>query len=132
MRILLGLTFFSIFLTACKEEDVSVYNQWNLMSYVKGPGEVVKNDGFYLKVRFYRDHSFGAVLNTNECTGEFTKGVTNLDVSNITCDSVCCDSLLSIESLNLITDSVDSYNINGNILELEGGHFTKLQFQLAE
>ena len=132
MRILFGLTLISILFIGCKEEDVSIYNQWNLISYVKGPGEVVQNDGFYLKVRFYRDHSFGAILNTNECAGEFTKGVTNLDVSNLTCDSLCCDSTLSTEAINLITDSVDSYNINGNVLELEGGHFTKLQFQLAE
>ena len=42
----------TIFLISCQKGDADISNEWSLTSYVKGPGEMVKNSGFYLKIEF--------------------------------------------------------------------------------
>lgn len=126
--------FIIVFITliSCQKKDVNIYNEWNLSSYVKGPGEIVTNNGFYLKIKLTKDKNFTAFLNTNECYGDFTKGVKNFEITNLYCDTLCCDSNQSIEVLNLIKDSVETYSINRGVLKLEGGLFTKLEFNIVE
>ncbi len=121
-----------ILLTSCQKKDVNIYNEWNLTSYIKGPGEIVINSGFYLKLKITKDKTLTAFLNTNECYGDFTKGVKNFEITNLYCDTLCCDSSLSKEALNLIQDSIETYNINGTTLRLTGGSFTKLEFEIVQ
>lgn len=132
MKLFTFLLFTFALFISCKRENISLYNQWQLTSYIKGPGEIVKNSGFNLKIQFFRDKSFGAYLNTHDCYGEFTKEASKLNVYKLTCDSLSFDSSLTKEALYLIIDSAETYNINGNTLELEGGDFTKIKFQLTD
>ena len=122
----------TIVLISCQKSDVDISNEWRLTSYVKGPGEMVKNSGFYLKIELTKDKNFTAFLNTNECIGNYTNGVKNFEITNLSCDSLCCDSSLSREALHLIMDSVETYAINGNVLKLSGSSFTKLEFNLVQ
>lgn len=122
----------TIFLISCQKGDADISNEWSLTSYVKGPGEMVKNSGFYLKIEFAKDKSLTAFLNTSKCVGEYTNGVKNFKITNLSCDSLCCDSSLSREALNLIMDSVETYTINRNVLRLSGSSFTKLEFNLVQ
>ena len=130
MRLFLFVIIITLF--SCKKNDESLYNEWNLISYVKGPGEVITNSGFRIKINFYQNENFTVKMNTNMCQGNFSAGVREFNVINLSCDTFCCDSNLSVEAINLIKDSVETYNINGKTLKLYGGNFTKLEFTIAE
>ena len=119
-------------LLGCGKEDVSLFNKWQLSSYLKGPGEVVISQNFRLKVEFNKDQTFSCDLNTNSCTGNFEKGAKNFAILSRECTEMCCDSINSIEAYQLLTDSVSEYEISGEQLKLKGNDYISLQFTLID
>ncbi len=116
----------------CGKEDVSLFNKWQLSSYLKGPGEVVISQNFRLKVEFNKDQTFSCDLNTNSCIGNFEKGAKNFAILSSECTEMCCDSINSIEAYQLLTDSVSEYEISGEQLKLKGNNYISLQFTLLD
>lgn len=132
MKFITSILVFIIIISSCRKEDSSLFNKWNLISYVKETGAVAKSGGFRLKLDLAKDKNYTVQLNTNSCFGEFTKGANEISFISSSCDSICCDSTFSKEAFALLVDSISKYEITGSSLKLKGGQFTTLHFALAE
>ena len=109
-----------LFLT-CKKETLTSSiegTKWKVLSITAPDNDYVLISPTPYQVSFNKDNIYNMILDINSCGSTYkVEDENKISIEPIACTEICCDKAYANTLLNIL-QSVNSYNISGESLEL--------------